>query len=200
MRRLRDEVDVLVGSGAPAAAAAARGESFSAGGSDSHAREMTARISKQTRTDAEYHFHGTPRGHCGLVSIHRCSCADLLKDQVVIVTVAGPNRPGDRKNDWVNSRARVAMAAGNRRISNEDRLSSVTPGWIRSRYKWTCGFRAGGTKWPREWSSISAGRCPGQQRGGNFICRAEDLSPNGWNAVVGIVLTAPLLRAPWAGT
>src|SRR5881394_3985973 len=23
---------------------------------------------------------------------------------------------------------------------------------------------------------------------GNFICRAEDLSPNGWNAVVGIVL------------
>ena len=27
-----------------------------------------------------------------------------------------------------------------------------------------------------------------QQRGGNFICRAEDLSPNGWNAVVGIVL------------
>ena len=24
--------------------------------------------------------------------------------------------------------------------------------------------------------------------GGNFVCRAEDLSPNGWNAVVGIVL------------
>jgi len=24
---------------------------------------------------------------------------------------------------------------------------------------------------------------------GNFICRAEDLSPNGWNAVIGIVLT-----------
>src|SRR5215831_19855343 len=23
---------------------------------------------------------------------------------------------------------------------------------------------------------------------GNFICRAEDLSPNGWNAVIGIVL------------
>jgi NAD(P)-dependent dehydrogenase (short-subunit alcohol dehydrogenase family) len=24
---------------------------------------------------------------------------------------------------------------------------------------------------------------------GNFVCRAEDLSPNGWNAVIGIVLT-----------
>src|SRR5215212_5066845 len=23
---------------------------------------------------------------------------------------------------------------------------------------------------------------------GNFVCRAEDLSPNGWNAVIGIVL------------
>ena len=28
---------------------------------------------------------------------------------------------------------------------------------------------------------------------GNFICRAEDLSPNGWNAVVGIVLTGTFL-------
>jgi NAD(P)-dependent dehydrogenase (short-subunit alcohol dehydrogenase family) len=28
---------------------------------------------------------------------------------------------------------------------------------------------------------------------GNFICRAEDLSPNGWNAVVGIVLNGSFL-------
>ena len=28
---------------------------------------------------------------------------------------------------------------------------------------------------------------------GNFICRAEDLTPNGWNAVVGIVLTGTFL-------
>ena len=28
---------------------------------------------------------------------------------------------------------------------------------------------------------------------GNFICRAEELSPNGWNAVIGIVLERQLL-------
>src|SRR3970282_1693113 len=28
---------------------------------------------------------------------------------------------------------------------------------------------------------------------GNFICRAEDLSPNGWNAVIGIVLNGGFL-------
>ena len=36
---------------------------------------------------------------------------------------------------------------------------------------------------------------------GNFICRAEDLSPNGWNAVIGIVLNgSSTARAPSAST
>lgn len=34
---------------------------------------------------------------------------------------------------------------------------------------------------------------------GNFICRAEDLSPNGWNAVVDIVLTGSFLCARAVG-
>src|SRR5215468_2543041 len=34
---------------------------------------------------------------------------------------------------------------------------------------------------------------------GNFICRAEDLSPNGWNAVVGIVLNGSFYCARAVG-
>jgi NAD(P)-dependent dehydrogenase (short-subunit alcohol dehydrogenase family) len=34
---------------------------------------------------------------------------------------------------------------------------------------------------------------------GNFICRAEDLSPNGWNAVIGIVLNGSYYCAREAG-
>ena len=34
---------------------------------------------------------------------------------------------------------------------------------------------------------------------GNFICRAEDLSPNGWNAVVGIVLNGSFYCSRAAG-
>ena len=34
---------------------------------------------------------------------------------------------------------------------------------------------------------------------GNFICRAEDLSPNGWNAVVGIVLNGAFYCSRVAG-
>jgi NAD(P)-dependent dehydrogenase (short-subunit alcohol dehydrogenase family) len=34
---------------------------------------------------------------------------------------------------------------------------------------------------------------------GNFICRAEDLSPNGWNAVVGIVLNGAFYCSRAAG-
>jgi NAD(P)-dependent dehydrogenase (short-subunit alcohol dehydrogenase family) len=34
---------------------------------------------------------------------------------------------------------------------------------------------------------------------GNFICRAEDLSPNGWNAVVGIVLNGSFFCARSVG-
>ena len=34
---------------------------------------------------------------------------------------------------------------------------------------------------------------------GNFICRAEDLSPNGWNAVVGIVLNGSFFCARAVG-
>jgi NAD(P)-dependent dehydrogenase (short-subunit alcohol dehydrogenase family) len=35
--------------------------------------------------------------------------------------------------------------------------------------------------------------------GGNFVCRAEDLSPNGWNAVVGIVLNGSFYCARAVG-
>src|SRR5438045_2710372 len=34
---------------------------------------------------------------------------------------------------------------------------------------------------------------------GNFICRAEDLSPNGWNAVIGIVLNGTFYCSRAAG-
>ncbi len=34
---------------------------------------------------------------------------------------------------------------------------------------------------------------------GNFICRAEDLSPNGWNAVIGIVLNGSFYCSRAAG-
>src|SRR5215510_13394715 len=34
---------------------------------------------------------------------------------------------------------------------------------------------------------------------GNFVCRAEDLSPNGWNAVIGIVLNGSFYCARAVG-
>ena len=71
------------------------------------------------------------------------------------------------------------------------RRRRTAPGWIdaRSRCRWTCAIRPPWTRWWRR-SCKQTGRIDilVNNAAGNFICRAEDLSPNGWNAVIGIVL------------
>ncbi len=97
----------------------------------------------------------------------------------------------------------LAIAQATRRARRQDRdrqpqlrqprarlaPSCATPASIRSPSRWTSGIPSRSTRWRRA-SCKHFGRIDMlvNNAAGNFICRAEDLSPNGWNAVIGIVL------------
>ncbi len=60
---------------------------------------------------------------------------------------------------------------------------------MRSPSSSTCASRSRSTRWcERTVKHFGSLDILVNNAAGNFICRAEELSPNGWNAVIGIVL------------
>jgi NAD(P)-dependent dehydrogenase (short-subunit alcohol dehydrogenase family) len=114
---------------------------------------------------------------------------DLLKDQVVIVTGGGTGIGLAVAKRLGELGARVAIgsrdSANLERGSAELRHAGLDPLAVQV-----------DVRLPEQVDEMAArvvrhfGRIDGlvNNAAGNFICRAEDLSPNGWNAVVGIVL------------
>ena len=99
------------------------------------------------------------------------------------------HRARDRAAARRARRAHRRSAAATRRTSSRDPRRCGTPASIRWPCRSTCAIRSRSTRW----SSARVkhfGRIDilVNNAAGNFICRAEELSPNGWNAVVGIVL------------
>ena len=86
-------------------------------------------------------------------------------------------------------RAYSSLAAGTRATSSAAPPTCGSPATIRWPCRSTCARPTRSTRWCTA-SSHHYGRIDilVNNAAGNFISRAEDLSPNGWDAVIGIVL------------
>lgn len=114
---------------------------------------------------------------------------DLLKDQVVIVTGGGTGIGLAIARRLGELGARIAIgsrdSANLERGSAELRHAGLDPLVVQVDVRLPEQVDEMAARVVRHFGRIDV---LVNNAAGNFICRAEDLSPNGWNAVVGIVL------------
>lgn len=114
---------------------------------------------------------------------------DLLKDQVVIVTGGGTGIGLAIARRLGELGARIAIgsrdSANLERGSAELRRAGLDPLVVQVDVRLPEQVDEMAARVVRHFGRIDM---LVNNAAGNFICRAEDLSPNGWNAVVGIVL------------
>jgi NAD(P)-dependent dehydrogenase (short-subunit alcohol dehydrogenase family) len=114
---------------------------------------------------------------------------DLLKDQVVLVTGGGTGIGLAIAQRLGELGARIAIGSRNsanlERGSAELRHAGLDPLAVQVDVRLPDQVDEMAARVVRHYGRIDI---LVNNAAGNFICRAEDLSPNGWNAVVGIVL------------
>ena len=114
---------------------------------------------------------------------------DLFKDQVVSSPVAARASASPSRSGWVSSAQRSRSAAATRPTSNaatrELRHAGLDPLAVQVDVRLPDQVDEMAARVVKHFGRIDV---LVNNAAGNFICRAEELSPNGWNAVVSIVL------------
>ena len=101
---------------------------------------------------------------------------------------AAPASVSRSRSASVRSARASPSAAGTRETSRRER-GAAPAGLDPLAFRSTSAIPSRWTRWSSARSSTSGSiDILVNNAAGNFVCRAEDLSPNGWNAVVGIVL------------
>ena len=131
------------------------------------------------------------RGHCGREAgnLTRMFSPDLLKDQVVIITGGGTGIGLATAKRLGELGAKVAIGSRNsanlEHGSAELRHAGLDPLVVQVDVRLPDQVDEMAARVVKHFGRIDV---LVNNAAGNFICRAEELSPNGWNAVINIVL------------